>query len=152
MNSNNPNEIGVRLTLTRPALEALIGNDEQMTLILKGACVEEVTKRHMGVVERHVKDAIQTALDGGLGSVQHVYDSGKYVDKFILNTDVHNHIYKQLQSLAETAVHNYFTNNRADMMELVGKVVDKQMEYHITNEVNRRMKNAVVELQKKLGA
>jgi ABC-type Fe3+-hydroxamate transport system substrate-binding protein len=106
----------------------------------------------MGVVERHVKDAIQTALDGGLGSVQHVYDSGKYFDKFILNTDVHNHIYKQLQSLAETAVHNYFTNNRADMMELVGKVVDKQMEYHITNEVNRRMKNAVVELQKKLGA
>jgi catalase len=134
----NPNQ-ALKIVLTRPALERLIGDDAQMQVVLTHAAVQEVIERHMQTITKAVDEHIKHILDASFGRVAVVYEGYKHVEKFELSPTVKTRLSTQVKPLADEYVKNSF----AAIDDLIAKAVDESVKHRINAAVSTRVRDIV---------
>lgn len=140
--------VTIQLGLTRPALERLLGGDNELTIKLSQQVIKKFLEKHtkelIATVEvdniiRSAKDQIHKDIEKKLGKwEQKKNDRGWNVSKeFKLSKEIESKIEKAILNIVGDIVEEYV--NKIDMKKLVEKTVDYQVDARIRRGVRARL-------------
>lgn len=137
---------GLKITLTRAALDRLIGGDKEMELILTHAAVQQVISDHLAVVKQHTESAIKSMIEESIGGFQRLWDSGKYVDRFVVGSVLSAAISEQIKYIIDANVHNFLQEKlvrSGKIRSMVTDLIDEKTDMWIKQEVERSIRKRI---------
>lgn len=135
----------LKVQLTRPALERLIGTDATMEMLLSDAAVKEVIQRHLkkalATVDTHIEKYVQESLSASFGKVVAAW-GGKAA--FAPAAAVNLELDKLIKPMVNKYVEQHVINNTKNIHNMIRDVVDSSLERLITTEVIKRVQGIIM--------
>lgn len=134
----NPNQ-ALKVTLTRAALERLIGDDAQMQVVLTKAAVREVVDRHMQTVTDAVESAIKEMLRSAIGEVVEKWSGGSRTSVLQLSDIAKSAINATIKPSIDACITSYLNDQAESIKAYADSAVDKAAKSRIEREASDRV-------------
>lgn len=139
---NDPSDM-LKITLSRAALERLIGNDPHMEMLLSHNAVKTVIDRHLDLLVTKVVDQLnrvtEPVLDNAVKNIIGVVSRKA-------NTDVYapaEHMILAIRNVIEPYVHKRLQEIVSERMESIDTRITEIAEHYASNVIDKKIKEAM---------
>ena len=150
----------IKLTLTKPALERLIGGDSEMEIKLRSSTAKEIVNKHfvpmltsevLRKVEGQVYNAVEDKLEAKLGKVSDITNPYRYPTRKIdFNNYTKELIKTQVDKLFKDKLYEVIDKKVEELSEKIEQHVLKVVTHKTMQTINRKVTEKLQEVLDKL--
>jgi hypothetical protein len=135
----------MKMQLSRPALERLIGDDAQLEFVIQDVAIKQVLGNRMAFVKTQIEAEAERMINEAFGKVVKTRGctSKQLNETFQISTPARDAIWARVRDSAATDVHNFLVQHRSEYTKLIGEVIDEKLKSFITSETQRQVTKLV---------
>lgn len=129
----------LKLTLTRAALERLIGGEREMELFLTDAAVRQVVSKRLEAVKQEVRKAIENEIAIVFGHNEPSYRG----PQFVLSPTVRQAINSNVVESVKERVKEYVQADASDLSKMIDEQIKGAVEMFVSGIINTKVRESL---------